>query len=42
MHMVVHSNVKRFKCEFCGNEYKRAKALKVSFGNDDETSDWIT
>lgn len=29
MHMVVHSEVKRFKCEFCGNEYKRQKALKV-------------
>lgn len=30
MHMVVHSDEKQFKCKFCGNEYKRAKALKVT------------
>ena len=26
--MLVHSDQKKHKCDFCGNEYKRAKALK--------------
>lgn len=30
MHMVVHSDQKKYKCQYCGNEYKRSKALKVS------------
>lgn len=29
MHMVVHSDQKKYKCQYCGNEYKRSKALKV-------------
>lgn len=29
MHLVVHSDKKQYKCEVCGNEYKRVKALKV-------------
>ncbi|KAJ6645360.1 Zinc finger protein [Pseudolycoriella hygida] len=28
MHMVVHSDQKKYKCHSCGNEYKRSKALK--------------
>ncbi|XP_053673649.1 zinc finger protein weckle-like [Anopheles nili] len=28
MHMVVHSEQKKFKCHECGNEFKRSKALK--------------
>ena len=30
MHMVVHSDQKKYKCQYCGNEYKRSKALKVT------------
>lgn len=26
--MVVHSDQKKYKCQYCGNEYKRSKALK--------------
>lgn len=26
--MVVHSDHKKYKCHYCGNEYKRSKALK--------------
>lgn len=33
MHMVVHSDAKKYKCQYCGNEYKRSKALKVITGN---------
>lgn len=33
MHMVVHSDAKKYKCQYCGNEYKRSKALKVMTGN---------
>ncbi|KAL7049161.1 hypothetical protein ACKWTF_003617 [Chironomus riparius] len=28
MHMVIHSDQKRFKCEFCQTSFKRSKALK--------------
>lgn len=28
MHSVVHSDQKKFKCEFCGSSFKRSKALK--------------
>lgn len=29
-HLLVHSDEKRFKCQHCGNAYKRSKTLKVS------------
>ncbi|XP_017464493.1 PREDICTED: zinc finger protein interacting with ribonucleoprotein K-like [Rhagoletis zephyria] len=28
MHMIVHSDAKRYKCDFCPTAFKRAKALK--------------
>lgn len=28
MHMVVHSDQKKFKCQYCGSCFKRSKALK--------------
>lgn len=28
-HMLCHSEEKRFKCKFCGSEFKRSKSLKV-------------
>lgn len=28
MHMVVHSDQKKYKCQYCGNQFKRSKALK--------------
>lgn len=29
LHMRVHSNVKKYKCNYCGNEYKHSQTLKV-------------
>lgn len=37
MHMVVHSDQKKYKCQYCGNEYKRSKALKVCIANFEES-----
>lgn len=28
-HMIGHSDVKKYKCQYCDKEYKRAKSLKI-------------
>ncbi|XP_059618617.1 oocyte zinc finger protein XlCOF6-like [Phlebotomus argentipes] len=30
LHLVVHSDVKKYKCHHCGNEYKRVQTFRVS------------